>query len=108
MNEKKSSLLPTIAEQADTLDTNTPNHASQQEALRRKRRTGFLKLGLFALAFYMLFWPIDPEDKDNDKTPSHHHHHNNKHGCKPKSKYTFESHMQSDIDQLVTGSLESR
>ncbi|KAF9215349.1 hypothetical protein BGZ59_001611 [Podila verticillata] len=107
MSEKNYSLLPTTAEQADTLDTDAPNHASQQETHRRNRRTGFLKLGLFALAFYMLFWPIDQEDNDNDKTPSHHRHHNKKHGCISKSKYTFESHMQSDIDQLVAGSLES-
>ncbi|KAG0339971.1 hypothetical protein BG000_000980 [Podila horticola] len=104
MSEKKYSLLPTTAEQADTLDTNTPNHATQQETHRRKLRTG-LKLFLFALAFYMLFWPSD--DDDNDKAPSRHRHHNKKHGEKSKSKYTFESHMQSDIDQLVAGSLES-
>jgi hypothetical protein len=106
MSEKKYPLLPTSAEQGDALDTNTPNHATQQETHRRKLRTGFLKLFLFALALYMLFWPTD--DEDNDKAPSRHRHHNKKYGEKLKSKYTFESHMQSDIDQLVAGSLESR
>ncbi|KAG0095932.1 hypothetical protein BGZ93_005243 [Podila epicladia] len=107
MNEKTYSLLPTTAEQADTLDTNAPNHGTQRETHRRKLRTGFLKLCLFALAFYMLFWPTD--DEDNDKVPSRHRnrHHKMKHDRSLKSKYIFESHMQSDIDQLVAGSLES-
>ncbi|KAG0218209.1 hypothetical protein BGX33_008227 [Mortierella sp. NVP41] len=110
MSEKKGySLLPTTAEEANpaaerTAVDPTPIAVAQY---RRIIRTMVLKLVLFAVALYLVFCAFgdDNDDDDNkDSFPRHGKHHC---GGKKEPKYTFESHMQADVDALVAGSLES-
>lgn len=117
MSEKKYTRLPTTVEEAEAAaPAPAYTEVAENEATtvrRRKLRTGFLKLSLFAFLFYIFFWPMDSEgDQDNDnKWRSGRRHGKNKGGChgdKKDSKVTFESHMQADIDLLIAGSLESR
>lgn len=69
------------------------------------------KLSVLVAVLVFIFYP----NRDDDK-PFPHHRHGHRHGHerrgphgdKKEPKYTFETHMQADVDALVTGSLESR
>ncbi|KAF9907404.1 hypothetical protein EC991_010964 [Linnemannia zychae] len=111
MSEKKGySLLPTTARpedeeqrrQADDSAAVTGPHAAAAN-----RFIPLLKVFLLVAAFFLFFFPSD--DNDEDSFPRHRHRHHRGHGDKGKRepKYTFESHMQADVDALVAGSLES-
>ncbi|KAG0048338.1 hypothetical protein BGZ83_006684 [Gryganskiella cystojenkinii] len=125
MSEKKYSLLPTTAEEAEAAIA-APAYTETAEndattaataARRRKMRVGLLKLSLFAFIFYYLFlMPFGDDDQENEDWKSRHgrrhgRRHGGKHGChgrkKRDEKFKFEDHMQTEIDKLVAGSLES-
>ncbi|KAF9930865.1 hypothetical protein FBU30_011154 [Linnemannia zychae] len=95
MSEKNEySLLPT------TSAAQEPNVSISNKSRYFKR---FLKISLVAAVALFLF---GTNDKDAFSRPERHHEHG-PHGAKKNQKYTFESHMQADIDALVAGSLES-
>ncbi|KAF8924367.1 hypothetical protein EDD21DRAFT_371954 [Dissophora ornata] len=113
MSEKtKHSTLPTTVEQAEWADSHA-NANANATARRRKIRVGLFKLGLVAAALYTFFWlPFDSEDEVNNgldfsRTRLGRWGKGGCHGKKDKAKYTFESHMQADVEKLVAGSLES-
>ncbi|KAG0198015.1 hypothetical protein BGX28_008496 [Mortierella sp. GBA30] len=121
MSEKKQySLLPTTAEDAATAPsaaTAIPSIHDAAAVHRRKLRIGFFKLCLFVLVFYVFFWkPFGSEDDEGQDNGSEHRHRHNRHkhheDCSHHNKeqepeYTFEAHMQAEVEKLVAGSLES-
>ncbi|KAF9999720.1 hypothetical protein BGZ65_004975, partial [Modicella reniformis] len=105
MTEKvRYSVLPTAANDVKATDSNSMNVSVA--AHRRKRRSNFFRLCLVAAALYIFLNMLssDFDDNDDDDFPGDGH---DKHRNMRKTKYTFERHMQADIDQLVAGSLES-
>ncbi|KAI1300112.1 hypothetical protein EDD11_006310 [Mortierella claussenii] len=102
---------------ADHQDSNVVGHARRH----RRRLVKFLKLSFVAFAVYTLFLKAS-NNNDNDNDNDHDHDHDDGgrkfplwpkrrggcHGRKDqKSKYTFESHFQKNVDKLIAGSLES-
>ncbi|KAF9968235.1 hypothetical protein BGZ70_005625 [Mortierella alpina] len=95
-----------------------PQQQPQQDAKaahRRKLRMGFYKLCLFVLAFYLFFWVlVDVDESEIDQDPGsrpHHRHHRHAKKLKDRKKrlpkYTFESHIQGNVDTLIAGSRKS-
>ncbi|KAI1307694.1 hypothetical protein EDD11_004396 [Mortierella claussenii] len=99
--KQQDSLLPQPA--TATRPAATYHTVNQKKRLLK----GILKLGLLGLAiFYILCLPVD--DNDGDQRDDHHiDHHRDKHRNRLEKRYSFEKHMQTDVDQLVAGSLES-
>lgn len=106
MSEKKEySLLPTTAS-GDEVQVNSaitgPSTTPSGRLLRNLLKA--FKLSVLVAVLVFIFFP---SGDDNDKSFPRHERHG-PHGDKKKLKYTFETHMQTDVNSLVTGSLESR
>ncbi|KAF9191823.1 hypothetical protein BGZ51_006707 [Haplosporangium sp. Z 767] len=119
------SLLPTSAEKADTSPLSSPPTAvtdagstndatmTQQEAaaLYRRKLRGAIYLFSVALFFFLFAWSAVMEDDDDNLTKHYRKLRHKQHagGCRGKKTqdFTFESHMQAYVDQLIAGSLES-
>jgi hypothetical protein len=118
---KKYSLLPTTdstsgnpgAIDPPTYSASDPTDymstlAQQEVATRRRRRLqiGFFKLCLVGMVVYALLWPTtDPED--GEKRPGDRPRHVNRRS-KNMPPFSFEKHMQGDVEQIIAGSLESK
>ncbi|KAF9434501.1 hypothetical protein BGZ76_007908 [Entomortierella beljakovae] len=97
MSEKGAyTVLPTTAEK--TMEDSPPIYPQQNTQSKSKSfRTGLLKLSAVALGLYFLYC----------HSKGGRGHHGGCHRNKLSSKYSFESHMQENVDKLVAGSLES-
>ncbi|KAF9425120.1 hypothetical protein BGZ94_007821 [Podila epigama] len=99
MGEKEYTLLPTTAEKADSLDTTTTTNSTSTSATKHNARRAItlkkVALGIFAFCMFRQVIDLVADHCMSGKKDGR------------KTKYTFENHMQSDVDQLVAGSLES-
>ncbi|KAF9335335.1 hypothetical protein BG006_000336 [Podila minutissima] len=81
--------------------------AQQEVATRRRRRLriGFFKLCLVSMIVYALLWPTSDPEHGEKRTGGRPHHVNRR----PKNMppFSFEKHMQGDVEQIIAGSLES-
>lgn len=114
MSEKKGySLLPTTASEEEAHQVYSavarPNTTPSNCLLRGLLKV--FKLSVLVAVLVFIFYPSGDDDKP---FPRHRHGHRHgherrgPHGGKKEPKYTFENHMQADVDTLVAGSLESR
>ncbi|OAQ30439.1 Zn-dependent exopeptidase [Linnemannia elongata AG-77] len=110
MSEKKGySLLPTTASEEEVNSAVAGPNTTPSNRLFRGLLKVF-KLSILVAVLVFIFYP----NRDDDK-PFPHHRHGHRHGHerrgphgdKKEPKYTFETHMQADVDALVAGSLES-
>lgn len=120
--QKKYSLLPTTdSKSAGNPGFDPPSYSAdstgdisslaQEDATRRRRRLrfSFFKLCLVGMVVYALLWPTsDPED--GEKTEKGHGGRPHPINRRPKNMppFSFEEHMQSDVEQIIAGSLESK
>ncbi|KAG0092660.1 hypothetical protein BGZ93_008224 [Podila epicladia] len=81
--------------------------AQQEVATRRRHRfqIGFFKLCLVGVVVYALLWPT-PDLEDGEKRAGRRPGHVNR---RPKNMppFSFEKHMQGDVEKIIAGSLES-
>lgn len=119
---KKYSLLPTTESKSDSpgpVDppsysaTSDPTDymstlAQQEVATRRRRRLriGFFKLCLVGMIVYALLWPTSDPEHGEKRTGGRPHYVNRR----PKNMppFSFEKHMQGDVEQIIAGTLESK
>ncbi|KAG0284930.1 hypothetical protein BGZ98_005739, partial [Dissophora globulifera] len=111
MSEKQGySVLPQTSEDAQKADLALGSNKNEPvNAPRRPLRRFLVKAGLVAAAMYVfLYLPFGSDDDGDNGSYLHLGRHRGRAGCHGKNKkYSFESHMQADVDQLVAGSLES-
>ncbi|KAF9413299.1 hypothetical protein BGZ94_000775, partial [Podila epigama] len=121
---EKFTLLPTTAGEqtsfssdppayAPTPATTDPLHNSATQR-RRRLRLGIFKLWLVGMVIFALFWPVTMDDSlleqgenTTEHRPSSARHHHRHRRPKHKSSVHFEKHMLADVEQLISGSLES-